>query len=247
MADIFVFGSNIQGIHGKGAALTARKEYGAVIGVGRGRTGNAYAIPTKSSPYKTLPLDQIEIAVADFAKYVVENPENNYFVASPGCGLAGYCANQIAPMFLGMHHYNVDYADQDWHRISHYGPYRFQSSRWGGYEVSSKGDQRFSAFYARMPDGRTIEQHYQCDVKGYDIGGTNWKLGKGNPPLKDDVDLWREYLSLWEVWAENNKPLMRELWYSAKDNRMVLSDMFSAGPVNQAAALAEILNRYCKL
>ena len=48
-----------------------------------------------------------------------------------------------------------------------------------GYEVSSKGDKRFSALYARMLDGRTIEEHYQCDVKGYDVGGTNWKLGKG--------------------------------------------------------------------
>jgi hypothetical protein len=52
-----------------------------------------------------------------------------------------------------------------------------------GYEVSSIGDRRFSALFALMPDGRTIEQWYQCDIKGYDIGGRNWKLGNGQPPL----------------------------------------------------------------
>ena len=52
-------------------------------------------------------------------------------------------------------------------------------SRFGGYECSSKGDARFSAFRARMPDGRSIEEWYQCDVKGYDPGGTAWRSGKG--------------------------------------------------------------------
>ena len=61
----------------------------------------------------------------------------------------------------------------------------FTWNRYGGYECSSKGDSRFSAFNAIMPDGRTIEQHYQCGVKGYQPGGTNWKLGKGKPPLRD--------------------------------------------------------------
>ena len=46
-------------------------------------------------------------------------------------------------------------------------------SRRGGYECSSKGDKRFSAFTARLPDGRTIEEHYQCDIKSYEPGGTN--------------------------------------------------------------------------
>lgn len=45
-------------------------------------------------------------------------------------------------------------------------------ARFGGYDCSTKGDRRFSALVAKMPDGRTIEQWYQCDVKAYDIGGT---------------------------------------------------------------------------
>ena len=52
---IFVFGSNLAGRHGKGAALFARQERGAIYGVGQGRTGNAYAIPTKDERLRTLP------------------------------------------------------------------------------------------------------------------------------------------------------------------------------------------------
>lgn len=120
----------------------------------------------------------------------------------------------------------------------------FKWSRYGGYECSSRGDARFSAFNARMPDGRTIEQHYQCDVKGYQPGGTNWRLGKGKPPLRQ-VDLWGEYLALWRVWAEHNLPLMRELYALAKQSG-VLSDRFATTHVNQAHALATILNELIK-
>ena len=123
----------------------------------------------------------------------------------------------------------------------------FKWSRTGGYECSSKGDRRFSAFYAKLADGRTIEQHYQCDVKGYDVGGTNWKLGKGKPPLKEmtqDV-LWEKYLSLWREWMEMNIPLMRELYLKAKENDYILSDRFAKTPINQAHALSVILNVLC--
>ena len=115
-------------------------------------------------------------------------------------------------------------------------------SRRGGYECSSKGDKRFSAFYAVMPDGRTIEQHYQCDVKGYDLGGTNWRLGKGKPPLDTSKDLWVEYLALWLTWAKLNPTLIEELRGHAVKHNHILSDCFASTPVNQARALATILN-----
>lgn len=51
----------------------------------------------------------------------------------------------------------------------------------GGYEVSTAGDKRFSAFNAKLRDGRSIEAHYQCDVKGYDPKGTNWSIGSQLP------------------------------------------------------------------
>lgn len=118
----------------------------------------------------------------------------------------------------------------------------FTWARYGGYEVSSKGDKRFSAFNAMLPDKRSIEQHYQCDVKGYDPGGKNWRLGKGKPPLDPNVDLWREYLALWKLWARDNKHLLDELREKAEKFGCVLSDRFATTPINQAHALADVLN-----
>ena len=123
---------------------------------------------------------------------------------------------------------------------------QFTWARRGGYEVSSKGDKRFSSFCAIMPDGRSLECHYQCDIKGYDVGGTNWRLGKGKSPLDLSVDLWANYLGLWRGWAYTNMPLMRELYSLAKKNDYLLSDCFASTPVNQAHALATILNGLVK-
>jgi len=108
--------------------------------------------------------------------------------------------------------------------------------RYGGYEVSSKGDKRFSAFYAKLKDGRTIEEAYQLDVKGYRKFGNNAMLGKGRPPLDKSVDTWKEYLALWRQWAEENPMLIKEL-----SIYHVLSDRFATTPNNQANALAVIL------
>lgn len=118
----------------------------------------------------------------------------------------------------------------------------FKWSRFGGYECSSKGDKRFSALNARLRDFRTIEQHYQCDIKGYDPGGTDWRLGKGKPAVNPNIDLYKEYLQLWINWATDNVALMRELYRLAKEKDYVLSDRFATSEVNQARALADVLN-----
>lgn len=104
------------------------------------------------------------------------------------------------------------------------------------------GDKRFSALYARMPDGRTIEMHYQLDCKKYSPGGTNWKLGKGKPALDPNVDLWKEYKNLWRIWAINNPELMKELAINASKHDYCLSDVFASTDISQARALAELLN-----
>jgi hypothetical protein len=94
-----------------------------------------------------------------------------------------------------------------------------------------------------MPDGRTIEQHYQCDVKGYQPGGLNWRLGKGKPPLDGNVDLWNSYLSLWRIWATHNPELMKHLAYvSYRIHDSVISDRFANTEINQARALSVLLN-----
>lgn len=118
----------------------------------------------------------------------------------------------------------------------------FAWKRYGGYEVSSKGDKRFSAFRAKMPDGRSIEQHYQCDVKGYQPGGKDWKLGKGKPPLISSTDAWTGYLALWRSWASMNKDLIEDLRSKVSFKNDVLSDMFATSMINQAHALSVILN-----
>ncbi len=119
----------------------------------------------------------------------------------------------------------------------------YRWARYGGYEVSSRGDKRFSAFYATMPDGRTIEEHYQCDVKGYEPGGRNWRLGKGKPPLVARP-MFPEYLCLWMIWAQHHPKLIDELARTCikPPYNGWLSDRFATTPVNQAHALSVILN-----
>jgi hypothetical protein len=97
---IFVFGSNLAGIHGAGAALHAKQHYGAKLGVGVGRTGQSYAIPTKDMQIRTLPLSVIEYHVREFLEYAKERTDLDFKVTRIGCGLAGYKSEDIAPMFL---------------------------------------------------------------------------------------------------------------------------------------------------
>jgi hypothetical protein len=97
---IFVFGSNLAGRHGKGAALFAKQYHGAIYGQGIGIQGNSYGIPTKDAKLKTLPLVVIAKHVRDFIQYANDHPELSFQVTKIGCGLAGYKEEDIAPMFL---------------------------------------------------------------------------------------------------------------------------------------------------
>lgn len=98
---VFVFGSNRLGVHGAGAALCAKNEHGAELGVGEGPTGNAYAIPTKETPRIVLPLKDIKEGVERFLAYARANVTRRFQVTAIGTGLAGYSHEQIAPMFVG--------------------------------------------------------------------------------------------------------------------------------------------------
>ena len=101
MSTVFVFGSNLAGRHGAGAALTARLGWQAQTGVGVGRTGQAYAIPTKDERLKVLQLPIIREYVDLFVGYAKAHPELRFLVTRIGCGLAGYTDAQIAPLFRG--------------------------------------------------------------------------------------------------------------------------------------------------
>jgi hypothetical protein len=98
---VFVFGSNLAGRHGKGAALWAAQNRGAVYGVGVGHRGNSYALPTKDMHIKTLPLARIRQYVEDFLAFARANADLSFQLTPIGCGLAGYKPEQIAPMFKG--------------------------------------------------------------------------------------------------------------------------------------------------
>ena len=98
---VFVFGSNLAGRHGKGAALWARQHRGAIYGRGVGYQGNAYAIPTKDRDLQVLPLPEIQRHVSDFVRFAQQRSDLRFELTPIGCGLAGYQPAQIAPMFTG--------------------------------------------------------------------------------------------------------------------------------------------------
>lgn len=97
--EIFIFGSNEAGRHGKGAALTAIREYGAKKGQGFGRQGQCFAIPTKNAKMGTLKLPTINSSVEKLLCYAKNNLHLTFYVTRIGCGLAGYNDSDIAPMF----------------------------------------------------------------------------------------------------------------------------------------------------
>lgn len=97
--EIFVFGSNLAGRHGAGAALFAKQHHGAVYGIGIGPQGSAYAIPTKDQNLITLSVHRIREYVMEFIIYAEGHPELTFNVTRIGCGLAGYKDSDIAPMF----------------------------------------------------------------------------------------------------------------------------------------------------
>lgn len=96
---IFVFGSNLAGRHGAGAALDAVSNWGAKYGQAFGRQGRSFAIPTKGKDFETLTIDVIECYVNAFIDYADENSHLEFLVTRIGCGLAGYQDSEIAPLF----------------------------------------------------------------------------------------------------------------------------------------------------
>lgn len=92
--EIFVFGSNLAGMHAGGAARTAVKLFGAIMGQGVGLQGRSYAIPTMQGGVET-----IAPYVDQFISFAKEHPELKFLVTPIGCGIAGFSPNEIAPLF----------------------------------------------------------------------------------------------------------------------------------------------------
>lgn len=96
---VLVFGSNLAGRHGAGAARDAAAHYGARYGEGVGAYGRSFAIPTKDRLIRTLPLGAIAPYVREFLEYARSHPDTIFLITPLGTGLAGYSASDIAPMF----------------------------------------------------------------------------------------------------------------------------------------------------
>ncbi len=101
MRQIFVFGSNTEGRHGKGMALEAVKNHGAIYGRARGLQGDSYAIVTKDlrKGVRSIPLSSIQESVNELITFARLHPEMEFYVMNLGCGLAGYRPKEIEPMF----------------------------------------------------------------------------------------------------------------------------------------------------
>lgn len=97
--EIFVFGSNLQGMHGGGAARVAMQSFGAVWGQGVGLQGQCYAIPTMHGV-----VNEIKPYVDQFISFVRSRPDLTFYVTRIGCGIAGFTDSEMAPLFAELLH-----------------------------------------------------------------------------------------------------------------------------------------------
>lgn len=106
--EIFVFGSNLAGAHGGGAARLAYEKFGAIMGKGVGLQGQSYAIPTmQGGPDTILPY------VEEFIRFADQHPELTFLVTKIGCGIAGFRPSEIAPLFAAAIEVENIYLPQD--------------------------------------------------------------------------------------------------------------------------------------
>lgn len=91
--EVFVFGSNEQGLHYGGAAKAAHENFGAIMGQGNGLQGKSYAIPSMSG------IGVMGEYVKEFCEFAKAHPEKRFLVTEIGCGIAGYSVNEVAPLF----------------------------------------------------------------------------------------------------------------------------------------------------
>lgn len=99
--NIFVFGSNLSGIHGAGSARIAYQQFNAKWGKGEGLEGQSYALPTKGERLEFMHLDEVKEHVNTFIEFAKDQPHLHFKVTCVGCGLAGFTDAEIAPLFIG--------------------------------------------------------------------------------------------------------------------------------------------------
>jgi len=105
---VFVFGSNPEGRHGKGAAKIAKDSFGAKYGQGEGLQGNAYALPTKdlrikkNKGFKSISPEQIVENIQKMYDSAINNPGKTFKVAyrnTTQLSLNGYTGLEMIDLF----------------------------------------------------------------------------------------------------------------------------------------------------
>ena len=122
---------------------------------------------------------------------------------------------------------------------------KYTWARYGGYDVTTKGDRRFSPFYCCNAAGIKIEEYYQLDVKGYRGEVENFMDAHGLPCKRNLTreEQYQLFKAAYKEWADAHPDLMRELAVKAAGTNYVISDMTAKDPnLCQARALAELLN-----
>ena len=114
--EIFCFGSNTKGRHGKGSAKLAMK-WGAKYGQGFGIQGQTFAIPTMTGHFQKLSLEKIKDYCKRFISYAAEHPGLKFYVTEIGCGLAKFDAKDIAPFFAGCDKMSNVYLPKNFWRV----------------------------------------------------------------------------------------------------------------------------------
>lgn len=107
--EIFVFGSNLQGMHGGGAARIAYEKFGAIWGQGVGLQGKTYAIPTMHGPIST-----IKPYVDEFIEFAKLHPSYRFLLTRIGCGIAGFKDEELAPLFVAALNLPNIYFPKEW-------------------------------------------------------------------------------------------------------------------------------------
>ena len=107
--EIFVFGSNLKGVHGGGAAYIAYRKFGASMGQGVGLQGQSYGIPTMQGG-----VDTIRPYVDEFIGFAKQHPNNTFLVTRIGCGIAGFTDEDISPLFEKAHDVNNIVLPEGW-------------------------------------------------------------------------------------------------------------------------------------
>ncbi len=107
--EIFVFGSNLEGMHAGGAARIAHQKFGAVWGEGVGLHGQTYAIPTMHGG-----VEAIQPYVEEFIQFAKANPRLKFLVTRVGCGIAGFTDKEMAPLFEAAKQLENVYLPEKW-------------------------------------------------------------------------------------------------------------------------------------